>query len=741
MPATPNVSQKPYYPPSPPVVPDNLTALPRGYIGRALLVLMCLYLFVLVYLGLAAGSAYLVYWSVWKLPWAPEGTRGRAAAGYFFFVKIPAMLASGMLCLFLVKGLFTRSRRDRDMLMELRAEEHPRLFAFLRKLCQEVAAPFPKRVFVTYDVNAAVFYNSSALGLFLPVRKNLLIGLGLVNVVNLSEFKAALAHEFGHFSQRTMKLGSCVYTMNRLIVDMVFERDWWDDLLDQWKGWDLRISWLAYVLAAFTWMVRKILMGIFLLSNLAERGLSRAMEFHADKVAVAAAGSEALVRCLYKLHPGSEALQRALSDLYWASERKLYSRDFYYHHSRALEHLSKEKNDPNYGVPPPLPKDPGQRQPLFKPEERQDTNIWDTHPPDYLREQNACNPYIVAEQDERSPWLLFGRTDEDIRRLREKMTLRVYRHILEIREKQLPLQAPETVQQEIDAEHEALTFDPKYQGLYENRYLFLEHLEDWMQEADANPTSVGQLRERVREIYSRDWRPVMKRWGELLEERQTAQAIAEGRERPEEGRFSALGTTWPVAKAEQVFRKLESEVQTIENQIREADKAIFQAHYLMAKEVSQQARDALVKYYQWARRLEDWCTKLKRHAELMDMIGHLISSDADFARQEGANIVETFLGIRRDLDPIYMEIMQAQVPKLMGLQDQPRASAVILPQGLVPREPDENRGLPLGEWLEKMWQQLSGARTRSHRLYVRTLTTILAIEEEIERRWQRRQSR
>jgi len=33
------------------------------------------------------------------------------------------------------------------------------------------------------------FYNSSFWSMFLPVRKNLEIGLGLVNSINISEFK------------------------------------------------------------------------------------------------------------------------------------------------------------------------------------------------------------------------------------------------------------------------------------------------------------------------------------------------------------------------------------------------------------------------------------------------------------------------------------------------------------------------------------------------------------------------
>lgn len=78
--------------------------------------------------------------------------------------------------------------------MEITEGEHPLLFSFIRQLCAETKAPLPHKVYANREINACVFYNSTILSLFLPVKKNLLIGLGLVNSVNLSEFKAVLAH-------------------------------------------------------------------------------------------------------------------------------------------------------------------------------------------------------------------------------------------------------------------------------------------------------------------------------------------------------------------------------------------------------------------------------------------------------------------------------------------------------------------------------------------------------------------
>ena len=42
------------------------------------------------------------------------------------------------------------------MRVEVTEAEQPYLFAFIRQLCQDTGAPFPHRVFLSPDVNAAV---------------------------------------------------------------------------------------------------------------------------------------------------------------------------------------------------------------------------------------------------------------------------------------------------------------------------------------------------------------------------------------------------------------------------------------------------------------------------------------------------------------------------------------------------------------------------------------------------------
>ena len=107
-------------------------------------------------------------------------------------------------------------------MIEIKREKEPELFALIDDVVNEVQTQHPKKVFLSSDVNAFVNYNSSFWSMFFPVKKNLTIGLGLINTTTVSELKAILAHEFGHFSQKTMKVGSFVNQANKIIYDMLY---------------------------------------------------------------------------------------------------------------------------------------------------------------------------------------------------------------------------------------------------------------------------------------------------------------------------------------------------------------------------------------------------------------------------------------------------------------------------------------------------------------------------------------
>jgi Zn-dependent protease with chaperone function len=186
-------------PPPPPAVPADLTRATARYKRHAWLALVGLLGFVLVYFALTGFC-----WTSYRL-FADLFAGG--PGGFFAFV---GGALSGLLGAFLLSALFFVKSGGAPTDLEVTAEQEPELFRFLYALADRVRAPRPHRVFLSMRVNAAVFYDLKLINLLLPSKKNLEIGLGLVNTLNLSEMTAVLAHEFGHFAQRSMAVGRWV---------------------------------------------------------------------------------------------------------------------------------------------------------------------------------------------------------------------------------------------------------------------------------------------------------------------------------------------------------------------------------------------------------------------------------------------------------------------------------------------------------------------------------------------------
>src|SRR5699024_7168451 len=99
--------------------------------------------------------------------------------------------------------------------------------------------------------------------LIFPSRKNLEIGLALVNTLTLGELRAVLAHEFGHFAQRSMAVGRWVYVAQQIASHLVTRRDILDDFLVGLANIDLRIRAGVAVVQLIIWSIRSLVEHLF----------------------------------------------------------------------------------------------------------------------------------------------------------------------------------------------------------------------------------------------------------------------------------------------------------------------------------------------------------------------------------------------------------------------------------------------------------------------------------------------
>ncbi len=370
--------------------------------------------------------------------------------GTMTFILGGGLMGVGVLVFFfLIKFLFDVNKTDVSGSIEVTAADQPELVAMVYAIADEAQAPKPKKIFISHDVNACVFYNSSFWSMFLPVRKNLMIGLGLVNALNKSELQAVIAHEFGHFSQRSMKLGSFVYHVNHIIYNMLFRNDGFGKGIQTFS----QVHFIFYLFARITiWIVQGIqyvLRQMYKLVNLSYMGLSRQMEFHADLVAANVSGSNNIISALQRIETADHCYHATLEGYNKLIKQDKVASDFYADHQAVLHHFV-QAHEEIKGEEAVLPR----------------VNIkdqWASHPTTPERKAYLDQFNLAGPVDPTPAWSLFNNAEQ----LKQELTRFFYRDIDGLEQK-TPLQ-PADFADFYQAEQRNYTLPKVFGRYYDNR--------------------------------------------------------------------------------------------------------------------------------------------------------------------------------------------------------------------------------------------------------------------------------
>ncbi len=552
------------YPAGPQQVPADLTRPGPAYRRHAWLAMGGLLTFVGLYFALLGWFG----WTAWRL----IGSLVEGSAGNPFEAALVGGCAAFM-ALFMAKALVFLQRGGESTDIELKPADQPQLFAFLHRLADEAGAPRPHRVYVSPRVNAAVFYDLSLANLLFPSRKNLEIGLALVNVLNLSEFKAVLAHEFGHFAQRTMAVGRWVYMAQQIAGHIIARRDAFDSLLQGLSRIDLRVAWIGWILRLVVWSVRSLVELMFRLVALGERALSREMEFQADLVSASLAGSDALVHALHKLHAADLAWHRALG----FAESELRAghgvADLFALQTRVIERLRQVFADPHFGAAPEIPAGQEATHRVFKRDSVLAPQMWATHPPAADREHNVKRRYVAAAADPRTAWLLF----EQPQALRTQMIGQIYKG-------ELPPPAPlEQSLQRLDQEFERPTLDRRYRGNFLNRSI-VRHANS-VDELYVPIDAQTNLQQHLASLYGDDHDLNLDRLRELREDLDALRALEGDRLHGAGGLVHWRGRALARRELPRALAELQREIEPVAASVQDHDARCRSLHLHAARQL------------------------------------------------------------------------------------------------------------------------------------------------------------
>lgn len=289
-------------------------------------VTLAMVLLPLIYIALIMAMGKLVWWHIQNDVGIFEHVRGRGVilAGIVYLAPV---IAGGIFILFLIKPLFSKASKPVPSYKITEADE-PLLFNFVRKICELVGAPNPREIRLDTQVNASAGFRRGWWSFF-GNDLVLVIGLPLAAGMTQRQLAGVLAHEFGHFAQGAgMRFSYIIRSVNRWFARVVYERDHWDDKLEEWIQTDSWWMKATFMLAkGGVWVGRKTLWCLMQLGHIISCFMSRQMEFDADSYEAKIAGSEEFARTATRLRALGAAYGAAIDDAYRTYQNKILPDD------------------------------------------------------------------------------------------------------------------------------------------------------------------------------------------------------------------------------------------------------------------------------------------------------------------------------------------------------------------------------------------------------------------------------
>ncbi|MFU8805923.1 MAG: hypothetical protein ACNA8W_19070, partial [Bradymonadaceae bacterium] len=440
--------------------------------------------------------------------------------------------------------------------------------------------------------------------------------------------------------------------------------------------------------------------------------LSRQMEFNADLVAVRVSGSDQIVNALGRLEFADQCLSQAFFDLRHAADRGHYSRDVFFHQTRASKFVRKLRKDETFGILPPAE---GPESRIFEAGDDTRPSMWASHPPNHEREANAKRLFIAGLTDERSPWELFA----DPAALREKMT----RHIFRLFEGDIILDKdfkdPEEVQAFIDVEHGDAFFDEKYRGVYDRRFLRVPDVEVLAADKESAAPSIDDL-------YTEELAERVQKYHDLLDDLAILRAGARG----ELGKkFVFQDEEYRIKDAEDLITVRNDEVTTHEDWFKEFDQRVFRAYLQATQGLGIERRAVYMDRYRCQEALFAIFHRLNDSAAQLTGLLNYLGSGAEFTEQDIEAIRDEFSGLHTDLVKTLQMAGEITLPPLPNVEPGTSVRSLLIKGRLI----DD---IPFGPTIEGSWingfcDAFFEIQEKHARLMDKNSSGILAEHEEI----------
>lgn len=519
-----------------------------------------------------SGSTLIVYASYQGL------------SGIFTSLAGAVLVLMGILqAVFIILFLFSRHKTTIPYRTVITAEEQPVLFDFIHKLVKQTKAPLPKKVYLVPDVNAVVFHSPGIIGLFSDAEKNLVIGLGMVNSLNISEFKMVLAHEFGHFSQRSMKLVLHVYMINRIIYNILYENKNWRNAVIWLSNKGLLAALLSRVFVLMAAGLHFLFRNMHELINRQYMRLSREMEFNADEVALSICGTDTAISAMRRAEMSNACFQQLLQRVTIWTRQQRFIRNIYEAHSMLIKYHAKQQSTPLDHQQ--LPQYDDDQFGTTVKSQVQFRDQWASHPTQEEREQRYLAASVPGVKITQSAWTLF----HDAEILQEQMSRQIYQ-VLAPEETPGQLFPAEDLIREIEDFHEQYAFPAQYNNYYDDRPFSdipAGRLEPFSEEE--------QILYTLCTLYVKSHRQRIRHYFRDVQDAETLQAIIS--KEIQVTQFTYENVQYRSHEASKILNKLQQQIARDKEWLQEHDLLALRYHYTFALQQALEAASNLQEQY------------------------------------------------------------------------------------------------------------------------------------------------
>lgn len=548
---------------------------PATYRTQAIKSVFAIFFFISIYLLVLIFSfalvAFLFYVSILVLRSAP----GPRSILFFLFVFLTIDFLAVALLIFIFMFFFRKQTVDRSGWIEIARESQPKLFELIDSISKKLDTNFPNKVYIGAGVDAMVFYDSNFRNLFIPSKENLMIGLGLVNSMTDCEIKTIIAHEFGHFTQRSLNVFSYIYIENQIIYKMLMDEEFYHHLILEFSKMG-RFSWfIIYYSRLIRWILRNAY-NVVLKNYMA---LSREMEFHADEVSAGIGGSVPAVTALLRAGLASDSFNYLWQFYYGKISENLKTENVYPQHTFVIRAIAGKHELEIVNEFPQVNKEilSGFRRSKLVIE-----NQWASHPSVEDRVKRLEELNIDSDVSYDSAWKYFINIEE----LQKEITEKLFRN-WQFSETPINLSQSE-FEEKYMSEVQKNLYDERYGYFYEYRSISRFEINTIVENQDYD------VFKNIEEIFTEQNQDIIYQFTGLTNDMRTLDSICRGEF--EIDIYEYDGTKYKSKESEKLLEKLKKDHEETYKIIFELDKKIFRYFYSVAKSLNKEKQ--LIEHYE-----------------------------------------------------------------------------------------------------------------------------------------------